>query len=109
MNTRVSDIHWPTFYAVGNLVFQERCRQHDKWGEQNYPDGTGYIGFASCATEAKRRTDEAASNGTLTYANVLEEEFWEAMAETDKEKLKDELIQVAAVAAAWVEKLIREG
>lgn len=97
-----------TSTVVGEVI-AERIRQDEKWGVQNHPDGTGYIGFESCARSAKARTDDAAKNGTITYAHILEEEFWEALAETDRAKLRDELIQVAAVAVAWVEKLDRDG
>ena len=95
--------------AVLHDVQRERDAQHAKWGEQNWPDGTGSDFQKGGAEWAKRRTDEAAVDGSLTYEHILTEEFFEALAESDKSKLRTELIQVAAVAVAWVEKLDREG
>lgn len=88
-------------------VAVERVAQDRKWGEQNHPNGTGSQ-YEHLATEAKRLTDEHAELGSITYADILREEFWEAMAESDPEKLRAELIQVAAVAVAWVEKIDRD-
>lgn len=93
--------------SVLEEVAAERIRQDEKWGEQNHPDGTGGPEMVFCAELSKRMTDQAAQNGTLTYLHILEEEICEAFAETDKQKLRTELIQVAAVAVAWVEKIDR--
>ena len=86
----------------------ERFRQDQKWGEQNHPDGTGGCSQQYWAGVARRDCDRAFAEGRGTYRHILEEEVAEALAESDPEKLKAELIQVAAVAVAWVEKLIRE-
>ena len=91
---------------VLELVLAERQAQQDKWGEQNHPDGTQNA-FAYLADNAKEVTDREAQRGTLTWAQILLEEFWEAMSETDPEKLQVELVQVAAVAVAWVEAIRR--
>ncbi|QDM56629.1 hypothetical protein SEA_BIG3_47 [Mycobacterium phage Big3] len=97
----------PRFSAL-TAVETELGRQDGKWGEQNHPDGTGDALFKDLAELAKISCDQAAISGSVTYRHILLEEVWEAMAESDKEKLKTELVQVAAVAVAWVEKLIRE-
>ena len=89
-------------------IQQERDRQDKKWGEQNHPDGTGKEAFKDFADVAKRKCDAAAGKGTLTFAHILEEEFWEALAESDQNKLRTELIQTAAVTVAWVEKIDRD-
>ncbi len=94
--------------SVLREVADERYRQDEKWGEQNHPDGTGYPQFKNMADIAKTVCDRAAKDGKLTYAHILEEEFWEALAETDKSKLRTELRQVAAVAVAWIEKIDRD-
>ena len=47
------------------------------------------------------RCNEAARNGTLTYSHILLEEVYEAMEEDDAEKLRAELIQVAAVTGVY--------
>lgn len=96
-------------------IAAERRRQDEKWGEQNHPNGTGpdvaYIGGKPNTVQAdvaRDFTDWATEHGRLTYADILTEEFFEALAEDDPAKLREELIQVAAVAAAWVEKIDRE-
>lgn len=89
-------------------VLAERFAQHEKWGVQSWPNGTGGEQARILADGARALTDRAAKDGTLTYRNILEEEVYEAFAESDPEKLKVELVQVAAVACAWAEKLDRE-
>lgn len=67
-------------------VAMERGRQDTKWGGRPGID----------------RRDDA------TYAAVLGEEFGEvckAWLERDMDNLREELVQVAAVAVAWVEEL----
>jgi hypothetical protein len=87
---------------------RERIAQQKKWGEQNHPDGTGEDLWKHRAQNAKEMTDLAAKTGALTYMDILFEEVAEAFAESDKAKLRVELVQVAAVALAWLEKLERE-
>ena len=84
----------------------ERTRQHVKWGEQNHPDGTGEQ-YASHASGARTECDREHRAGRGTWRHILLEEVWEAMAEADPAKLRTELVQVAAVATAWVEAIDR--
>lgn len=88
-------------------VNDELNRQDRLWGEQNHPDGTGDVLYESLATMQKGENERLVANGSLTWRAVLEEEFWEALAETDPSKLRTELIQVAAVATQWVEAIDR--
>lgn len=88
-------------------VLGERERQEKKWGQQNWPDGTGGEGSKDAADNARALCDLAASEDRLTYRDILCEEFYEALAEADAEKLRKELVQVAAVASAWVEAIDR--
>jgi NTP pyrophosphatase (non-canonical NTP hydrolase) len=67
-------------HAVLHEVFQERMRQNEKWGEQNHP----HLGWMAILTE---EVGEAARE-------VLERR---------PERFREEMIQVAAVAAAAVE------
>ena len=90
-------------------IAAERARQDAKWGEQNHPDGTGMLGDLGRANRAKMACNSAASNGTLTYRHILDEEVREAFAEYDPAKLRAELVQVAAVAVAWIECIDRRG
>ena len=84
-------------------IAAERARQDAKWGEQNHPDGTGNEGFINRANMAKMSCNIAAKHGTITYRHILDEEVQEAFAESDPVKLRAELVQVAAVAVAWIE------
>lgn len=88
-------------------IAAERERQDAKWGEQNHHDGTG-PGYKTAADSARAECDQAAALGLVTYRHILTEEVQEAFAETDPARLRAELVQVAAVAVAWIQKLDRE-
>lgn len=92
--------------VVGEVV-AERDRQDAKWGEQNHPDGTGRTIHGWLAESARRTCQAASQQGVVTWGHILAEEFCEAMAESDPAKLRAELIQVSAVAVAWVEAIDR--
>lgn len=103
-----------------DAVAAERRRQDAKWGEQNHPDGTGpyeepvaqilgdYIKAERAADLAKGATDLAAERGDVTWADILLEEVFEALAEKDPLRLRGELVQVSAVAQQWVESIDRQ-
>ncbi len=91
-----------TTIEVLNEVLDERKRQFDRFGEQNHPDGTSSINEDS-ASMAKLACERADSGGYLTWYHISNEEHWEAMAETDQDALRKELIQDIAVKVAWVE------
>jgi hypothetical protein len=77
-------------------------RQDALWGDQSHlPNGTTRS-LVGVADQLRENADRNAKDGTLTFADILFEEVYEAMAEEDEEKLEIELIQVAAVAAQWV-------
>lgn len=113
----------PRAVDVLMAVMAERERQDAKWGEQNHPDGTGgwcvLDGGALLrapltggdrryeAEEAQADCDLAAREGRLTWRHILLEEVYEALAEDDPARLRAELVQVAAVASAWVEAIDR--
>lgn len=90
-------------------VDAERGRQLAKFGDQRHPDGTGDEHYVALAAIARRTCERAAKHPELgqRWALVLLEETYEALAETDPAKLRAELIQVAAVCAAWVSDLDR--
>lgn len=73
--------------ALGD-VKEERYRQHEKWGEQDHPD--------------------------TSWALVLGEEYGEVRTAIlhdifgGEGNLREELVQVAAVAVAWIEKIDRQ-
>lgn len=86
---------------IDEEIFAERMRQDQKWGEQNYDDGTGES-FAPAAEMAKSICEHAAKMNVITWHDILREEFFEAVAESDQTKLRTELLQIAAVCKAWV-------
>jgi len=88
-------------------VAAERNAQDEKWGQQNHPDGTGGEYRAVMAEMARLRCQDAARAGAVGWMHILDEEVGEAFAETDSAKLRAELVQVAAVAVAWVEAIDR--
>lgn len=111
----------PTERALQEVAV-ERATQDAKWGEQNHPNGTGPDLPILRLTDVnldlrtgeelagifRRRTDDRAKCGRLSYMDILLEEVFEATAEADVTHLRTELIQVAAVAVAWVEKIDRQ-
>jgi hypothetical protein len=87
-------------------VYAERVAQNAKWGEQNHPDGTSRA-LRHFAIARRRACQRAAVAGTVTWRHIFDEEYAEACAEEDPAKLRAELVQVAAVAVAWVEAIDR--
>lgn len=88
-------------------IHAERVRQHERWGEQNFEDGTGGALAESARSSAQLACSVAAEEGRCTWRHVLEEEVSEVLAETDPSKLREELIQVGAVCKQWVEAIDR--
>lgn len=91
-----------TLQRIAANVVHERWRQIAKWGVQHHPDGT-HATYEREANQWKSDNDADVELGCLTWMGILAEEFWEAMAETEPDKLRAELIQVAGVALAWCE------
>lgn len=87
-------------------VVSERVAQEVKWGEQNHADGTG-VSAAWAADAYRERCERAFAEGRGTWRDILLEEVFEALAEEDPAPLREELVQVAAVAIAWVEAIDR--
>jgi hypothetical protein len=89
-------------------VWDERKRQDERWGEQNHPDGTDAERWTKAsASNSRILCDRAAKEGKLTFRHVLAEETAEAFAEIDPDKLRAELVQVAAVVVCWIESIDR--
>lgn len=115
-----------------NVVREVRAeldRQDEKWGEQNHPDGTGparrplrrlttahakrtgspiEMSPYNATAEALQRDAKAANDADVslkdvTWAGILLEEMFEALAEPEgSDELRTELIQTAAVCVQWV-------
>lgn len=88
-------------------VMDERIRQDLKWGVQNHLDGTGRPHSTHKPVRARRDCEMAFAAGRGTWRHIFIEEVAEAEAESDVARLREELIQVAAVAVAWVEAIDR--
>lgn len=70
-----------------------------KHGEQiDLPDGAGDLAYALMADAFRARCD----GPTPTWRDVLLEEVYEALAESDPDVRRVELTQVAAVCLRWV-------
>jgi hypothetical protein len=108
MTAEQADAMW----GVLTEVEHERFEQHAKWGEQNHANGTGCDRrldiFALNPDLTRERCERAFKDGAGTYAHILVEEVAEALAESDPAKLRAELLQIAAVAVQWIEKLDRD-
>jgi len=94
----------PKMVGIAAEIVEERQRQVEKWGEQHHPDGVPAT--LEEVNKAKYDCAEAGNTtGVLTWRQILDEEIAEAYYEigADEEKLRVELLQVAAVCAAWAE------
>jgi len=93
--------------AVLGEIAAEREVQDAKFGQQNWPDGTGGPAMRDRADESREQCQWLTANGGPDWRAILLEEVYEALAEEDPARLRAELVQVAAVAAAWVEAIDR--
>lgn len=90
------------------LTRLRREKNRLKWGEQNWPDGTGpTLERKAARVAAQARVDAQRKAGALTWLDILQEEFREVGCERDELELLDELIDVAAVAQDWVDSILR--
>lgn len=103
-------------------IAAEVGRQRELWGESSHPNGTGpdtvplyrachILNDDSDAVELqkefKHRTGYMLAHGKLTWTDILLEEVFEALSEDDEDKLKEELVQIAAVCVSWVKDINR--
>ncbi|WP_326768610.1 hypothetical protein OG978_32465 [Streptomyces sp. NBC_01591] len=116
---------YPALFATPGVkrfaeeIDQERQAQLKKFGDQHHPDMSG---DASAQCEAREMFAEWADNykaindgeldprdtdRRLDWTGILLEEVYEALAESDPAQLRAELLQVAAVCAAWVSDIDR--
>jgi hypothetical protein len=105
---------YPQLFSTSGLanfaeaVDLERQAQLRAFGDQRHPDGTGREGYAEKADAARFACQvDAEEPGGPRWSLVLLEEVYEALAESDPAKLRAELVQVAAVCAAWISDLDR--
>ena len=65
------------------------------------PFGTG-ADWWHAAEMAKAECERAEARGEASFALALQEEVYEALAESDPDRLRTELVQVAAMALRWI-------
>lgn len=94
----------PIVPSVLDEVQVERDRQNAKWGEQNHQVGGYFRRPIELADDLRRWLREGSAAWELI---LLEEvaEAWDAIG--NENALRAELVQVAAVAVAWVEAIDR--
>jgi hypothetical protein len=91
-------------------VHVETARQVDKWGIQDHPLTTWThpeVWQATADTAKKDFADKAKYGRNPGWDLIAIEELAEAFAETDLDKVRAELIQVAAVAVSAIENIDR--
>ncbi|MGA5424554.1 hypothetical protein [Streptomyces lavendulocolor] len=105
---------YPTLFSTAGLrnfaeaVDAERQAQLRKFGDQRHPDGTGRQGYAETADAARFTCQmDAEEPDGPRWSLILLEKVYEALAESDPARLRAELVQVAAVCAAWISDLDR--
>jgi hypothetical protein len=88
-------------------IARERRRQDKKWGEQNHPMlNVPYTADAMMSSsKVYRRLNDLGENSS--WFQILMEEVYEVFAETEPEKQREEMVQVAAVAVQIIEYLDR--
>lgn len=95
-------------------IREERRRQDARWGEQNHsslpPLEVPFSGDAVCKVLFLPTVKGAKTNvaidveaGTLSWAVIATEELCEAVSCADDATRRGELVQLAAVVAAWIE------
>ncbi|HWO60244.1 MAG TPA: hypothetical protein VNO31_09445 [Umezawaea sp.] len=113
----------PETASVLAEIAAERAEQDAKWGQQNHPDRmpadypVGDTPSAELAAVHWKNTNAARvawmnergvpRDRNAAWDGILLEEVYEALAEEDLAKLRAELVQVAAVAAAWIASIDR--
>lgn len=131
VTNRILDHGFASYRAHGPVLAEvagERTRQDTRWGEQNHPDGTGGdpgiqpFGYCDAADLAdwlahpdpgtvdgfvRARCEAMFEQGSGTYEAILTEEWGEAVSAADPVALRIELVQVAAVAVAWIQAIDR--
>jgi len=114
VRTNTAEALWGTEDTLGvfDEVATERLNQDKRFGEQNHPDIGGPNAdrlrqYYSRNADDHRHDNDHRGDWPLAWDGILLEEVYEALAESDPAKLRAELVQVAAVAVAWIEAIDR--
>jgi hypothetical protein len=98
---------------IVNEFYRARAKHGDEaslplgMGPDESPFWRGHFNFLDLATLAKSVTDRRAKNGTCTWTDIIVEEMFEMLAESDTVRVREEAVQVAAMAMAIIEKIDR--
>lgn len=90
-----------TKLAVLGEISQEAYDSEVEHGVQHLPDGTKEF-YRGQANLARSHCMIASRKGTVTWRHIAVEEFYEALTETEWDKLRVELVQTAAVIVKWI-------
>lgn len=96
---------WADAYSWVPELRDERRRQEAKFPDQHLLSGPLQAMMHTDTDVVRARVDNYAIGGYLMWADVLAEEFAEAMDVADgdhPDELRGELIQVAAVCLRWI-------
>ncbi|MCD7440268.1 hypothetical protein K4B79_18815 [Streptomyces lincolnensis] len=99
----------PGMRDFAEAVDTERQRQLEKFGDQHHPILRGLhsvVLFEDLADGLRKTNDDPAQRCWMT---ILLEEAYEAGAETDLAKFREEVVQIAAVCQAIITDLDRQG
>jgi len=89
----------------------ERKRQDEKWGVQDLPmvdKSFNYQDTMEMLDHVREINGISFAYGNGSWYYILKEEIYEAFVESDPERQREEMIQVAAVAVAIIECLDRK-
>ncbi|MER8083814.1 hypothetical protein ABTZ57_01295 [Streptomyces sp. NPDC094048] len=93
----------PGLLRFARLIDTERQAQLAKWGDQHHRNGSSTsTNVRLCTDLAQAMRQVNADPAELSWTTIMLEEAYEVGAETDPAKIRAELIQLAAVCAAWI-------
>lgn len=102
-------------YSVLNEVGDERFRQDKKWGVQNHSQMVWLGILAEEFGEAAKEVNELhfrpgiIDRPPMMFGGPQHPDYFKPFISDQRRQLRDELIQVAAVAVAMIESLDRNG
>ncbi|MFJ4434586.1 hypothetical protein [Streptomyces sp. NPDC088923] len=88
-------------------IAAERSAQNARWAPHDLTDGTGSKSQALDVESARRQRDDLLGIGYGTWVDALGVQVAKAAAERDPQRLRAELVRVAAVATAWIDAIDR--
>lgn len=102
-------------WAVLDDIRAERARQFATYGtNEDLKDGTGENWLEPLSMQDAAHIEEVLrfdyevyeeTRGTVTWMHLVREEITEAFAEMDPTRLREEVLQVAALCVSWIEKI----